>query len=108
MKEKMNVVIKFLSLIIILACIVFGLVSCLLIALSPLNTTIGCTKKVDLKENKQPSFKYEKVGGNHLKIYIDKETGVNYIVYDGYTSGGITVRLNADGTPYVSEEFQKK
>ena len=36
-------------------------------------------------------------------IYVDKETGVNYIVYSAYYKGGITPRLNADGTPYVSE-----
>ena len=36
-------------------------------------------------------------------IRVDKETGVNYIVFDGFRSGAITVRLNADGTPYVSE-----
>ena len=36
-------------------------------------------------------------------IRVDKETGVNYIVYDGFYGCGITPRLNADGTPYVSE-----
>lgn len=39
----------------------------------------------------------------NYSIRVDKETGVNYIVYDGFKSGGITVRLNTDGTPYVSE-----
>lgn len=37
------------------------------------------------------------------KIIVDKKTGVNYIVYIEYKQGGITPRLNADGTPYVSE-----
>lgn len=37
-------------------------------------------------------------------IVVDKETGVNYIVTYDYKSGmGITPRLNADGTPYVSK-----
>lgn len=36
-------------------------------------------------------------------IRVDKETGVNYIVYDGFHGGGIIPRLNADGKPYVSE-----
>lgn len=31
--------------------------------------------------------------------FIDPETGVNYLFYH---KGGITVRLNADGTPYVT------
>lgn len=38
-----------------------------------------------------------------FKIIVDKETGVNYVIYSGYKNGGMTVRLNADGTPYVSE-----
>lgn len=37
-----------------------------------------------------------------IKIMVDKETGVNYILFRGNKRGGITVRLNADGTPYVS------
>ena len=36
-------------------------------------------------------------------IVVDKETGVNYIKYWDTRAGGITVRLNVDGTPYVSE-----
>lgn len=36
------------------------------------------------------------------QIVVDKETGVNYIVYCGNKKGGIIVRINADGTPYVS------
>ena len=36
-------------------------------------------------------------------IVVDKETGVNYIKYWDTRAGGLTVRLNADGTPYVSE-----
>lgn len=36
-------------------------------------------------------------------IRVDKKTGVNYIVYDGFYGCGITPRLNKDGTPYVSE-----
>ena len=45
----------------------------------------------------------ESTEDENYSIRVDKETGVNYIVYDGYCSGGITPRLNADGTPYVSE-----
>lgn len=37
-------------------------------------------------------------------IFVDPETGVNYIVYEGYTGrGGITPRYNADGSLYVTE-----
>lgn len=41
---------------------------------------------------------------DRFTIVVDKETGVNYIVRNYYQqSTVITVRLNADGTPYVSE-----
>lgn len=48
---------------------------------------------------------YIQDGYGYCEIIVDKETGVNYVVYANYhkKSGGITVRLNADGTPYVSE-----
>lgn len=37
-----------------------------------------------------------------VKIYVDKQTGVNYIsVQNGY-SGGLTVLLNRDGTPVIT------
>lgn len=37
-----------------------------------------------------------------LSLYIDSETGVNYLI-DGENSGTMTVRINEDGTPYVSK-----
>ena len=41
----------------------------------------------------------------YYEIYVDKETGVNYVAYTNHhkKGGGITPRLNADGTPFVSE-----
>lgn len=46
---------------------------------------------------------------DEIEVYVDKETGVNYLMFRtkdsyGMSGGGITVRINADGTPYVSEE----
>ena len=38
-------------------------------------------------------------------IWTDEETGVQYIVYCDYCGmGGITPRLNADGTLYIETE----
>ena len=45
-----------------------------------------------------------------VKIYVDKETGINYVyVAHGY-GGGLTVLLNADGTPVVTpiQRFTKE
>ena len=39
-----------------------------------------------------------------IKIYVDGETGVNYYTFHEGYAGGMTIRLNADGTPYVSKE----
>lgn len=33
--------------------------------------------------------------------YVDPETGVHYLIYQGGYQGGITVRYNADGTIMV-------
>ncbi len=41
--------------------------------------------------------------GNSMTIYVDRQTGVNYL-YSGYGyGGGLTVLLNRDGTPVVSQ-----
>lgn len=37
----------------------------------------------------------------NLSLYVDSETGVNYLI-DGENSGTMTVRINEDGTPYIS------
>ena len=47
--------------------------------------------------------KYIQDYNSKFKIFVDKETGINYIIFDGIYAGGMTVRLNKDGTPYVSE-----
>lgn len=38
-----------------------------------------------------------------VSTYVDPETGVNYMEFKSGDAGGICVRVNADGTPYVSE-----
>lgn len=35
--------------------------------------------------------------------YVDPDTGVHYLVYCGYRKGGITTRLNPDGSVMVDE-----
>ena len=50
---------------------------------------------------------FKKIEGNktnNIQIYIDPETGVNYLIYDGGYDGGITVRYNADGSIMVTEK----
>ena len=36
------------------------------------------------------------------EIWVDTETGVNYLFHASGYAGGLTVLLNADGTPVVT------
>ena len=40
--------------------------------------------------------------GNNMVIYVDKQTGVNYLFSSCGNAGGLTVLLNRDGTPVVT------
>lgn len=40
----------------------------------------------------------------NISVIVDEETGVEYVVYNGYNRGGICPRYNADGTLRVREE----
>ncbi len=40
------------------------------------------------------------------EIWVDKETGVNYMVHTSGGTGGITPLLNASGSPVVTPVWQ--
>ena len=40
--------------------------------------------------------------GNNMVIYVDKETGVNYLWHACGYAGGLTPLLKPDGTPVVT------
>lgn len=40
--------------------------------------------------------------GNYMVIYVDKETGVNYLFSSSGNAGGLTPLLNRDGTPVIT------
>lgn len=45
-----------------------------------------------------------------IDIWVDTETGVQYIIYHGKNNqylGGITPRLNSDGTLYIAHPTEK-
>ena len=45
-----------------------------------------------------------------IDIWVDTETGVQYIIYHGNNNqylGGITPRLNSDGTLYIAHPTEK-
>ena len=46
--------------------------------------------------------------GNHMAIYVDRETGVNYLYSQSGYAGGLTPLLNRDGTPVITPASQLK
>lgn len=67
---------------------------------------LGCaTQNHDTQNN------LSKMDEREIYVWIDEKTGVQYIVYSeksGYAgTGGITPRLNADGTLYIESEEKK-
>lgn len=42
------------------------------------------------------------------EIWVDKETGVNYLFRQEGYAGGLTVLLGADGKPVIDPEYSKE
>ena len=40
--------------------------------------------------------------GTHQQVWVDKQTGVNYLFHASGYAGGLTPLLNRDGTPVVT------
>ena len=57
------------------------------------------------------SERFEKVYSqgslNVTEIWVDKETGVNYIFHASGYSGGMTVLLDKDGKPVITRDEDK-
>jgi len=43
---------------------------------------------------------------NSINVYCDVETGVEYLRFSGYKAGGLTLRVNADGTPKTCSQVR--
>lgn len=59
----------------------------------------GCSVGINDSKTDYKEFDY-----GDMYFYTDEDTCVEYIVYVGYYKGGITTRLNADGTVKINEE----
>lgn len=42
------------------------------------------------------------LSGPYMEILVDRQTGVNYVYASAGYGGGLTVLMNADGTPVVT------
>lgn len=47
-------------------------------------------------------------GGGSTEIWVDKETGINYLYHASGYAGGLTVLLDRDGKPIVTPPEDKK
>ena len=74
---------------------------CFILTLTIVMLTACGNTDAELKSQFIQEYDYYKNNGM-FDIVIDKETGVNYIIFEGYKKGGITPRYNADGTLYTS------
>jgi hypothetical protein len=57
----------------------------------------------------EQKIEYIKMGSSHraVTIWTDGDTGVQYIMFSDWTGdavGGVTPRLNADGSLYIEED----
>ena len=54
--------------------------------------------------------RFEKIYGQDMgstEIWVDKETGVNYLYHASGYSGGLTVLVDAEGRPIVTKVEEK-
>lgn len=67
----------------------------------------GCIAEEETEEKVLPDIHllYGE-SAHYVFLYVDEYTGVEYLIYDGYQSGGVCPRYNADGTLKINEEFK--
>ena len=51
---------------------------------------------------------YSQGAVNTMEIWVDKETGVNYLFHASGYAGGLTPLLDRDGKPVISPLLNKK
>jgi len=58
----------------------------------------GCDS--DQKEIRQNSKEVIRTVVSYgVNVWCDKKTNIEYLIFKGYKSGGMTIRYNANGTP---------
>lgn len=55
-----------------------------------------------MSDNKRFEKIYSQGSLNVSEIWVDRETGVNYLYHTSGYSGGLTVLLDRDGRPVIS------
>ena len=66
----------------------------------------GCGAK-PISEDKATETSYYIQDSELFDIYVDKETCIEYIIFNGYHRGNAMIRLNADNTLKLNETCLK-
>ena len=60
-----------------------------------------------MKKNERFERTYTQGAVSLIEIWVDKETGVNYMFHQNGYSGGLTPLLDAEGKPLVTPVLNK-
>ena len=60
-----------------------------------------------MKDNNRFEKVYSQGALNVIEIWVDKETGVNYMFQQGGYAGGLTPLLDREGKPIISPVINK-
>ena len=60
-----------------------------------------------MKKEKRFERVYVQNGMSATEIWVDKETGVNYLYHAAGYSGGLTVLLDRDGKPVITPTLNR-
>lgn len=60
------------------------------------------------KDNERFEKVYSQGAINVMEIWVDRETGVNYLYHAAGYSGGMTPLLDRDGKPVVSAIYSRE
>lgn len=74
-----------------------------LFLLIPLLFTLSACSSIP-SENEEPKKPNSLNYDDNVVIYTDPETNIQYFIFDSIKQGGMTVRLNPDGTPMIKGE----
>ena len=59
-------------------------------------------KMMNMAKNERFEGVYSQGSINRMEIWVDKETGVNYIFHSSGYAGGMTVLVDKDGKPVIT------
>ena len=68
----------------------------------------GCSENTSSENTSNDIEEFSEQYSEKVYVYIDPETRVNYLIYDGYYKSGITVRYNQDGSIMVTSKSEEE